>query len=585
MLKNFFRREHCWYAAVLLIAGFLIFFRLDRADMQTDGAVYSLRSLGYLDYLNTATYQSTPLDWFGSVPWWSRLSFHDAPPLVFLIQFVFFSLFGGSTLVARIPGAVAGVGSVVLTMAIGHRLWGRRAGLFAGLLLASSSLFTWAAREPYLESVETFFILLCLFAFLGALDDQRWWPWWGVTLGLALLTKYTAVLLLPATLGYLLVYARPVFRNRRLWVGLALALALLSPLAVYNFQLYRTRGHFDLQLSKLVPATWGSAKEDWPKLYADVGQPKSFADYASSTWRYFQSTASAPWFWLAAAATAGWTWWILVRPKIRRQSSTVVWLGLVALIAFFVFNGPAPRFLPPAAPLLALLAAGGITVLSQQLSNPFVSRAAFALALGVVAVEFAVNANTNLAYQPHGSPPWHIAVLRLRNDGFQQLAKHLAPVIRQQPGYGFSPVRTRDDLVSDFADVAGQDVILYQSRLRWFSTFWYFQQYTIYHDVYLLSDLDLAGVAAAQGNPIAPVNFFRERGARRLLFVAGVNDGVFESGSTANPAGVPDLEAAFVENIRRGAPGGLAEIKGPTGQLAFRVYTLDFAAADRSPVR
>src|SRR3989338_6676715 len=94
------------FVAILAIGAGFIFFRLTRADMLGDDATYALRSIGYFDYLASAE-QTTPVQWFGYRPWWSFLSFHDHPPLYFLIHYTAFKLFGVSALAARVPTALA----------------------------------------------------------------------------------------------------------------------------------------------------------------------------------------------------------------------------------------------------------------------------------------------------------------------------------------------------------------------------------------------------------------------------------------------------------------------------------------------
>src|SRR3989344_7590744 len=113
--------------AILLLAAFLIFFRLDRVDLRTDDTIYSLRAWGYLDFLDSQL-QTTPVMWFETIPWWAKLSFHDAPPLGFILQHWFFKFFGSATLVARLPFALAGLGSVYLLYLIGKKLYGEKVG-------------------------------------------------------------------------------------------------------------------------------------------------------------------------------------------------------------------------------------------------------------------------------------------------------------------------------------------------------------------------------------------------------------------------------------------------------------------------
>ena len=73
---------------IVCLAGFFRLFRIARADMVTDAAHYAFRAIGYLDYVSINT-QTSPIVWFDFMPWWSFLSFHDHPGLVFLIQHFF----------------------------------------------------------------------------------------------------------------------------------------------------------------------------------------------------------------------------------------------------------------------------------------------------------------------------------------------------------------------------------------------------------------------------------------------------------------------------------------------------------------
>src|SRR3989344_3374609 len=139
------RNQKLVLAGIVLLAAFLIFFRLTRHDILGDDGHYSFRAIGYFDYLGSLE-QTTPVQWFGERPWWSLLSFHDHPPLVFLIQHIFFKLFGVSLLVSRLPAALAAVGSVLVLFFIGRKLGEINAGLFAAAALAVNSYFLWTGR-------------------------------------------------------------------------------------------------------------------------------------------------------------------------------------------------------------------------------------------------------------------------------------------------------------------------------------------------------------------------------------------------------------------------------------------------------
>ena len=574
-------RDHQWLLAILAFAALLIFFRLDRADMQTDGALYSARALGYFDFLDT-TNQTTPIQWFDVLPRWSRLSFHDAPPLAFGVQHLFFRLLGASTWVARLPGALAGLASVFLVYLIGMRLWGVVAGRWAALFLASSTLFTWAAREPYLESQEIAWILLATYAFLRALKSPGWWYLWGAALGAALLTKYTAVFLLPAFGLYLLLYQRSALRSRQFWLGAALTLLLLSPVAVYNFKLYQTRGHLDLQLSRLVPSTWAKAKIDWPKLYETAGASVDRVGYAWTIIRYLRVLMT----WPLALAFAFGTGWLTWRAWCRRRTASgghLVWLALVGSAAVLVLTAPAPRYLPIMVPWLALAVAGALAKVKEWmprmgLQPKLLGRVLVGVAVLILGLEILYNANTNHALRPLGGSWAYASTIRLGNDGYQQLAQRLQPIFEAQPGYlpARGPARSRQDFSLNFSQAKGHDVFIYQAKLRWFSTFWYLQQQLLLHGVYTFHEQDLRDLAARDG--LGDVNWFRlfgKLGVRRVYYIVGTRPEVFDpGGQPAEDSAAVRLEMIFKEALGQGAPGGVQTVADPTGKVSFRLYSI-----------
>ena len=197
-MENFFvKNRKIILAAIIILASFLIFFQLNRADIQHDDATYALRSIGYFDYMDSTNTQTTPIVWFEEIPNWSKLSFHDHPPLVFLIQNLFFKLFSVSSFTARLPFALAGIGCVLLLYFIGKRLYNEKIGLLASFILAISSYHNWASKIGYLEGIALFFILLTLLMLLKGIEEPKKFIYFGIALGLTLLTKYTVLFILP----------------------------------------------------------------------------------------------------------------------------------------------------------------------------------------------------------------------------------------------------------------------------------------------------------------------------------------------------------------------------------------------------
>src|SRR3989344_2226941 len=122
--------------AILLLGAVLRFWGLGSAEIFHDEGLYAFRSIGYFDYIQNDT-QTTPVQWLavrtsaelsrtpspnGSLPFWTSLSFHDHPPLFFLVQNIFFRIFGDSLFAARLPSVLAGLGSIYLVYLIGKKL-------------------------------------------------------------------------------------------------------------------------------------------------------------------------------------------------------------------------------------------------------------------------------------------------------------------------------------------------------------------------------------------------------------------------------------------------------------------------------
>ncbi len=90
----------------------------------------------------------------------------DKPPLFFWLIALLSLPFGAVTsLTARLPSALAAVGSLALTMRLGRRIGGERTGAVGGLVLATTFLFWSKGRTAQIDSLLCFLILVSLSAF------------------------------------------------------------------------------------------------------------------------------------------------------------------------------------------------------------------------------------------------------------------------------------------------------------------------------------------------------------------------------------------------------------------------------------
>jgi len=553
-------------AVIIILAAFLIFFGLTRADIQSDDAIYSFRAIGYLDYVDSINLQPTPLSWFESLPAWSKLSFHDAPPLVFLIQFLFFKLFGVSVFVSRLPFALAGVGSVILVYFLAKELYNQKIAIAAAFILSILSYHVWASKVGFLEPIALFFVLLTFLIFFKALRQPRYFIWFGVSLGLALLTKYTAFFILPVIFFYLLAKNRRLFFNLYFIAGLVIAFLLFSPVLIYNFQLYQARGHFDLQFSQLFGQ---DISLDWPQFGASQG-PANYLAAAFRVWRELASLISLPLYLLVLLSVFFilgdfiWSW--------RKGDNLFLILVLFFLTAQFIFIGSEARFLSLFNPFLAIVLALSLVKFSQLFLfhyrwSSWQNLGLVFLVILVFSFELFYNFNTNIFPKAIGQKGKHYSVNRWENTGFKQLENYLI----EEVNLTGSEMRVVDSLQDIFVkvpqDLVGKNIVIYDPSLKWFSTLWYFRRWAVYNKQIFISAADLAAML-----PVTDwMSKFQEFGSKNMYYVLGVSNSVRGSGS----ANQKNREAA--EILAQGFEAMAVEMKeiyNSDQQLAFKVYKL-----------
>ena len=130
------------------------------------------------------------------------LTLHDyRPPLLYIATQPFYWLFGKSMDSAQLVNIALYSLVLLLTFLLGRKIVGERAALFATLLTGLLPMMPAMSRLFYMEHLLTSMLLLNLLALISSdgFRSRRWSLVWGVSLGLAMLTKWTTpvYLLLP----------------------------------------------------------------------------------------------------------------------------------------------------------------------------------------------------------------------------------------------------------------------------------------------------------------------------------------------------------------------------------------------------
>ncbi len=180
-------------------------------------------------------------------------------------------IYGDAEAGLRLLSILSGAALVIPSMVIAKRLWGSRAALFAGLLIALHTNLLLYSAAAMTESFFSLLIMLALLSFLGAVRDggRRGVMLAGLLLGLACLVRHEAQILLVVPLVFLLAGAgghgprRPA--AARIVSSLLLVLFFVLPMIPHAFLIHEKTGRWFVQSKASVnlssPLIWDEGLE------------------------------------------------------------------------------------------------------------------------------------------------------------------------------------------------------------------------------------------------------------------------------------------------------------------------------------
>ena len=173
---------------------------------------------------------------------WSKepaFGYYSKPPLVAALIGAAGAVCGDGTFCVRVASPLLHTMTAGLLFLIGRRLYDERVGLWAAITFATLPGISFSAGIISTDVPLLAAWALALLGLVGLVQERQGWApalALGLGLGLGLNAKY-AMAFFPASLGiWLLVTpaARPLLRDPRLWVGLALGVALIAPNLAWN---------------------------------------------------------------------------------------------------------------------------------------------------------------------------------------------------------------------------------------------------------------------------------------------------------------------------------------------------------------
>jgi len=277
-------------------------------------------------------------DWV--LPRVNGVPFLEKPPLYYWLAAASYRAFGVFPLAARLPAALFALATVVLVAWIGLRVWGRRAGLLAGVVFASGLLLAVVGRLGIMDAPLTFFTTGALVTYVrwrrrGAL---RYAAVFGLFVGLAVLLKSLAGFL-PALIAcvHALAFRRP--RPHPWALSAVVAIVIAAAVAAPWFALAGARD----------PSFWGTFTRE---NFSRMGQA-------------MQGHSGSPLYYVGVILLGFFPWIVFLPAAFRRglgagetkhlwRSLCVVWFAVV-LVFFTLLTTKLPGYVTPLFPAIALL--------------------------------------------------------------------------------------------------------------------------------------------------------------------------------------------------------------------------------------
>ncbi|GGN55375.1 membrane protein [Streptomyces albiflavescens] len=146
----------------------------------------------------------------------------------YLLMHLWVGLFGDSVISLRLPTVLAVAGAASVVSLIGDRLFGYRAGILAGILLAIVPAVSRYGQEARSYALVIFMVALATLLLLRALDNPRSpWRWVAYSLTLAVV-GLLHLIALSVVVAHACVLAAHARQTRSLWWKSALALLVAA---------------------------------------------------------------------------------------------------------------------------------------------------------------------------------------------------------------------------------------------------------------------------------------------------------------------------------------------------------------------
>ncbi len=170
-------------------------------------------------------------------PYLNHVKYFEKPPLLYWLNSLSISIFGQNEFAARFFPALSGLAGILLTYFIGRKIYGRREGLLAAIVLGTSVGYLAQARMNIIDMPLTFCMTASLGFFLLAVREGEkrrgfYFYLFYFFAALTVLAKGLIGIVLPGAVIFLYLVVKrqwKVFREMKLFTGGILFLLVAAP--------------------------------------------------------------------------------------------------------------------------------------------------------------------------------------------------------------------------------------------------------------------------------------------------------------------------------------------------------------------
>lgn len=355
--------------------------------------------LGISLYVDEAQYWT----WAKHLAW----GYFSKPPGVAALIAASTALFGDGILGVKALGMLCYPAAAWIAWAIARRLYGERTAFWAAVAVLTLPMFSWLGIFVSTDALLTLFWMAALWAYLNAVDRDRWRDWLllGALCGLGLMSKYTMVAWMLAALLHLAVFHRGRLKSARPWAAALLALAILAPNIAWN----AANGFPTLKHTAAITVNKHAG-----------GGFKALGQFWAAQWIAFGPVFGSVFLLLLAGARKTWR---DERLRLLMWFSLPLWavVSLQAIKSNANANWAAPAFAPAAIAVVAWL-------LERRRTRLFAAGLALNLALVGIVYEWPQILHAAAVPSASRKDPF------TRARGWDELGRQLKPIVASHPG-------------------------------------------------------------------------------------------------------------------------------------------------------